>query len=150
MILRRTLIALPATFIGARAFGQTVYYDYVFKFPVTGLASALQGMAALQASGLLDGANLPQNMLGDPRDVNGNVITDGSVPAWIGRPGPAASSYTDPSGATVQIPQKGDPTQYYVWIHASLAPSALTVDPTTYGLVVCDQAEAAQVLGVWA
>ena len=90
------------------------YYDYFFKFPATtaGLALALTGIPALQAVGIIAAGDIPANMLGDPRDVNGNIVSNS--PAFVGRKGSAAGSYTDLSGNIITIPAKGDPAYWYV------------------------------------
>lgn len=125
----------------------TTYTDYRYKFPISGLSQALQAMAQLRTAGLLGKGDLPQNMLGDLRDTSGNVST--STPAWAGRPGRAAYSYTDPvTKQTVNVPASGDPGYYYIHIRSDV--SSLPFDSSTYGLVVSDPTESAAVLGVWA
>lgn len=133
----------------------TAYTDYLFKFPKTGLATALQGFVALRSAGLLGGsASMPDNMLGTLRDVQGNPVSDPATAAWRGDPGTAASSYTDPdTNQQVNVPARGDPTQFYVAIRATDTPEAVAaagINPADYGLTVCDPAESAAVLGVWA
>lgn len=131
--------------------------DNLWSFPRTGLARALEGLAALR-----DGLGLPPdaqpgNALGDPRDANGEIVVPqaGAIddpppvpPAWIGRPGSAASSYQDMSGATVAIPAKGDPDRYYMHMRTDI--DAPGFDPADYGFEPTDPAESAAVLGVWA
>ena len=91
-------------------------------------------------------------MLGDFRDVSGSVVdsASGSV-AWKGKPGAAASSYTDPdTHQAVDVPARGDPAFYYIHIRSDVPPSALPFDPAAFGLVPSDPIESAAVLGVWA
>lgn len=129
----------------------TTYYDYRYKFPATqaALTKALGGFAALQAAALLGAGDIPTNMLGDPRDSTGAINRD--KPTWFGAPGRPASSYTDPTTKqTVPVPAAGDPASYYVAIRATVAPADVPVDPSAYGLAVCDPVECAAVLGTWA
>jgi hypothetical protein len=126
------------------------YYDYLFDFPATGLSDALQALAALRQAGILD-SQLPQNMLGDPRDANGNVVDRSNPDAmFVGRPGTAATNYTDLNGDTVNVPAVGDPTRFYIAIRSTVAPDQIPFNPATYGLTVTDPATSAAVLGVWA
>jgi len=129
--------------------------DYRWNFPTSGLALALDGLAALRAElGLSDDAML-QNALGDHRNAAGEpatVTVDGmrstSDAVWTGRPGSAATSYSDPTGKTVEIPAKGSPDRYYM--HIRPAREAPWFDPATYGLADTDPRESADVLGIWA
>jgi hypothetical protein len=125
----------------------TAYFDYNFRFPIAGLPLALTAMLGLQAYGLLDAGDIPPNMLGDPRDQDGNIVA--SAPAFVGRPGTAASSYVDMNGTTVTIPAKGDLGFYYIAIRAMVDPTTLPFDPTVFGLTPSDPDESAAVLGVW-
>ena len=116
--------------------------DYLWNFPTTGLALALQGLDALRAELSLPPNAMPGNALGDPRDAEGNVVIvpssdeprEDSV-VWVGRPGTAA---------------KGDPDRYYMHIRTADDLSAVAFDPSQYGMVVTGRAESAAVLGVWA
>lgn len=55
------------------------YFDYRLKFPVVGLPTALSAIAALKASGVMVGEDVPQNMLGSPRDAAGSVTSSAAV-----------------------------------------------------------------------
>jgi hypothetical protein len=130
--------------------------DYRWNFPTSGLALALDGLAALRAGlGLSDDAML-QNALGDHRNAAGEpatVTVDGmrstSDAVWTGRPGSAATSYSDAlSGKTIDIPAKGDPGRYYM--HIRPAREAPGFDPAAYGMADTDPTESADVLGIWA
>ncbi len=130
--------------------------DYRWNFPTSGLALALDGLAALRAElGLSEDAML-QNALGDQRNAAGEpatVTVDGmrstSDAVWTGRPGSAAASYTDElSGKTTDIPARGDPSRYYM--HIRPAREALGFDPAAYGMADTDPRESADVLGIWA
>lgn len=126
----------------------STYMDYRFKFPITGLAKALEAMAELRTAGLLGKGNLPQNMLGDLRDTSGNAVSANA--AWAGRPGRAAYTYTDTyTNKQISVPAAGDPGYYYIHIRAE-GVSSLPFDPSAYGLVASDPTESAAVLGVWA
>jgi len=125
--------------------------DHRWNFPTSGLALALDGLAALRA-----GLGLSENALGDQRNAAGALATvtvDGmrstSDAVWTGRPGSAATSYSDElSGKTVEIPAKGSPDRYYMHIRTdSEAPG---FDPAAYGLADTDLTESADVLGIWA
>ena len=78
-----------------------------------------------------------QNALGDPRDatrqhrVSRSSAPIGTPPpgVWYGRPGSAATSYTDPNGSVVQVPAKGDPALYYVHIRSSHEAKAFQARP---------------------
>ena len=132
--------------------------DYLWNFPTTGLALALDGLDALRTELGLPAGVLPGNALGDRRDALGVIVTplpadDLSKPApdktlWIGRPGSAAASFTDLAGTTVEIPAKGDPAKYYM--HIRTDKDVPGFDPAVYGLQPTDPAESAAVLGVWA
>lgn len=108
----------------------SAYYDYRLKFPVTGLATALQAIAALQSAGLLGAGDIPDNMLGDPRDNSGAIASSNIT--WMGRQGTT------------------DPSYYYIHIRATVDPTTLPFDPATFGLVPSTVQESADVLGVWA
>jgi hypothetical protein len=135
------------------------YFDYRLNFPTTGLALALEGFDALRAELGIETNMLLGHMLGDPRDADGNVVVpqprdigdppDTSV-VWIGRPGIAAYSYTDPNARVVEVPARGDPARYYMHIRTETDRTAVTIDLTQYGMVATDPAESAAVLGVWA
>lgn len=109
-----------------------MYYDYRFKFLITQIALALLAMEQLRLSKILPLDRLPENMLGDWRDSTGAIVTQDAT--WIGRQG---------------VTGKGDPLYYYVAIRSDVPPTAITFNPATYGLLVCDPAENAAVLGVW-
>ena len=128
------------------------YYDYRFRFPITGLAQALTLLAALRASGLLAGEIVPENMLGEARRDDGSVTDRGaSDMSWVGSPGRAASSYTDPdTNQQVVVPAAGDPAFYYIHIRSYIAPAQLGLNPASFGMTPSDPAESAAVLGVWA
>ncbi len=130
--------------------------DHRWNFPTSGLALALDGLAALRAElGLSEDAML-QNALGDHRNAAGEpatVTVDGmrstSDAVWTGRPGSAATSYSDElSGKTIDIPAKGSPDRYYMHIRTDR--EAPGFDPAAYGLVDTDPTESADVLGIWA
>ena len=88
--------------------------DYMLSFPVTALANGVRGITALRAELQSDTNATPINALGDPRDANGDIVyPDQNAPigkpppdVWYGRPGSAATSYTDPGGNVVQVPAK--------------------------------------------
>lgn len=125
------------------------YFDYRLKFPVVGLPTALSALAALKASGVMVGEDVPQNMLGSPRDAAGSVTA--SSPLWRGEPGRASTSFTDPgTGLTVTLPACGDPAYFYIHIRTAVSPASIGLDPATYGLIACTPEETASVLGVWA
>ena len=65
---------------------------------------------------------------------------------WYGRPGSAATSYTDPNGNVVQVPAKGDPALYYVHIRSE---QEAPFDPTQYDMKDADAVDSAAVLGIW-
>jgi len=123
-------------------------FDYRFKFPLASLSQALTAIAALRQFGLIGTGDIPQNMLGDARAADGSVVT--TAPAFLGRTGTAATSYTDPNGQTVTVPAKGDPGYWYVAIRAPVDPATLPINPANYGLLPCSADESAAVLGVWA
>ena len=126
--------------------------DYRLTFPVTALANGLEGYAVLREELAPDNA---QNALGDPRDASGNIVyPDPDAPigtpppdVWYGRPGSAATSYTDLNGAVVQVPAKGDPALYYVHIRSSHEAKAFR--PGQYGMKDSDPKASAAVLGIW-
>lgn len=135
------------------------YFDYQWNFPTTGIALALEGLAALRAVLGLDVDAMPGNALGDLRDANGDIFVPpvtsigGPPPSmagiWIGRPGTAAYSVQDPwTGRVTEFPAKGDPSRYYM--HFRTTQDAPGFDPAAYGWVPTDPAESAAVLGVWA
>lgn len=119
------------------------YTDFLLKTP--DLQTAAQSLAALKAGGYLAAGDGPDNMLGDTQ----SVTVGGTTLTIRARKGIAAANYTDPQGATVQVPARGDPTLWYIAIRTSVV-SADPIDPATYGLTVCDPVESAAVLGVWA
>jgi hypothetical protein len=122
-------------------------FDHRFKFTLASLPQALTALTALRQIGLVGAGDIPQNMLGDPRDTQGNVVT--TAPAFVGRQGIPASSYTDPQGTIITIPAKGDPGCWYVAIRTQVDPSTLPLNPADYGLETCPADESAAVLGVW-
>jgi hypothetical protein len=135
------------------------YFDYQLNFPVAGLALALEGFDALRAELGIETNTLLGHMLGDPRDAEGSVIVaqpreiddppDTSV-VWVGRPGMAAYTYTDPiTDQVVEVPARGDPARYYMHIRSASDHSTLVFDPSQYGMMPTDPAESAAVLGVW-
>jgi hypothetical protein len=143
----------------------STWYDYRLMFPVAGLAQALTFLAAVRTAGFMGGTGaLPDNMLGDPRDASGNIVTarddTGALVghAFTGRPGGAAFSYTDPTtGVTVNVPAAGDPTMMYVAIRSPVSPAqsaalqaSLGLNPATYGITPSDPTVSGAVLGVWA
>lgn len=124
----------------------TEYTDYRYKFPLSGLALAVDAFDALRAAGLLPLDGLPENMLGDP-------ILAGGVVVAKGRAGRAAFSYTDEaSGETVNVPATGDPEMIYVHIRSRVGLGDLPsgFNPSAYGLTATTPEESAPVLGVWA
>ena len=128
--------------------------DYRLTFPVTALASGVRGIIALRAELQNDTNATPINALGDPRDADGNIVyPDPSAPigtpppeVWHGRPGSAATSYTDPNGNVVQVPARGDPALYYVHIRSE---QESPFDPTPYDMKDADLVDSAVVLGIW-
>ena len=128
--------------------------DYRLTFPVTALASGVRGITALRAELQSDTNATPINALGDPRDANGNIVVpDPSAPigtpppdVWYGRPGSAATSYTDPNGDVVQVPARGDPALCYVHIRSE---QEAPFDPTPYDMKDADPKASAAVLGIW-
>ena len=118
--------------------------DLLYSFPTTGLALALDGLAALRAD---VGDSGPLNALGDPRNATGAIVAPGEPVVWIGRPGSPATSYEGMDGKSVDVPAKGDPGRYYVHIRADH--KATLFDAAAYGLVPTDPYESAMVLGVW-
>ena len=127
----------------------SAYTDYRFKFPTANLAEALGALTALRQAGILSSEAIPSNMLGEPRDASGAVVSTNA--AWVGRPGIPASSFTDPfTKETVDVPARGDPSYYYIHIRANVPDAELPFDPAVYGLIPTDSTESAIVLGVWA
>jgi hypothetical protein len=128
------------------------YNDFIFKFPISGLSSALQAMQELRIIGLLGAGALPDNMLGDYRDDTGSVCDPQTgSPTWKGKQGTAAVTSTDHlSGAQIIEPAHGDPAYYYVYIRSDILPSEITFDPSAYGLVAISADEVKPVLGEWA
>jgi hypothetical protein len=127
--------------------------DYRLTFPVTALVAGVGGIATLRAELQSDTANRV-DALGDPRDANGNIVyPDPSAPigtrppdVWYGRPGSAATSYTDLNGNVVQVPVKGDPTLYYCHIRSG---QDIAFDPTQHDMRDADPKASADVLGIW-
>ena len=125
--------------------------DFRLSFPVTTLGTGISGLRALREA---EGGNV-QNALGDPRDASGNIVyPDPNAPigtpppeVWYGRPGSAATSYTDLNGNVVQVPAKGDPALYYVHIRSGLEAKAFR--PGQYGMKDSDPKASAAVLGIW-
>ena len=125
------------------------YTDYRFKF--SDLTTGLNALSALATAGLLDPDGLPENMLGDPRDAEGNVVSlDDRTLAWKGGRGTPAGSYVAEDGTTVAVPPLGDGASWYVHIRSVVPEDQLPIDPSEYGMSVTDPAESAEVLGVWA
>jgi len=128
--------------------------DYRLTFPVTALVAGVAGIATLRAELQSDTANRV-DALGDPRDASGNIVyPDPNAPigtpppeVWYGRPGSAATSYTDLNGDIIQVPAKGDPTLYYVHIRSALP--AGEFDPTQHDMKDADLVDSADVLGIW-
>jgi len=124
--------------------------DFRMSFPVTSLGTGISGLRALREA---EGGNA-QNALGDPRDADGNIVyPDPNAPigtpppdVWYGRPGSAATSYTDLNGNVVQVPAKGDPALYYVHIRSA---QDIAFDPTQHGMRDADAVDSADVLGIW-
>jgi len=127
--------------------------DYRLSFPVTALVAGVDGIATLRAELQSDTANRV-DALGDPRDANGSIVyPDPNAPigtpppdVWYGRPGSAATSYTDLNGNVVQVPAKGDPSLYYVHVRST---QDVVFDPTQHGMKDADAVASAQVLGIW-
>jgi hypothetical protein len=125
--------------------------DYRLTFPVTALANGLEGYAVLREELAPDNA---QNALGDPRDASGNIVVpDPNAPigtpstvVWHGRPGSAATSYTDLNGVVVQVPAKGDPALYYVHVRSE---QSVAFSPDRHGMKDADAVASAAVLGIW-
>lgn len=133
----------------------STYFDYPLNFPTTGLALALEGFDALRAELGIETNMLLGHMLGDPRDADGNVVNpvdddpQSTRVVWVGRPGMAAYTYTDPNDQVVEVPARGDPDRYYMHIRTASDQSGVAFDPAQYGMVPTDPAESAAVLGVW-
>jgi len=128
--------------------------DYRLTFPVTALVAGLSGIEQLRAELQSDTVNRV-DALGDPRDADGNIVyPDPNAPigtpppeVWYGRPGSAATSYTDLNGDIIQVPAKGDPTLYYVHIRSALP--AGEFDPAQHDMRDADPKASADVLGIW-
>ena len=124
--------------------------DYRLTFPVTSLGTGISGLRALREA---EGGNA-QNALGDPRDASGNIVyPDPNAPigtpppdVWYGRPGSAATSYTDLNGNVVQVPARGDPALYYVHIRSA---QDIAFEPDQHGMKDSDLVDSADVLGIW-
>ena len=122
------------------------YVDLTYSFPISGLATALGGLAALQAAGVLADGTTIANEIGDAYAADGTPATTAangnSNMAFRGKPG-------DPSTTPPT-----DPTQMYVAFRATDTQATQVagagIDPATYGLVVTTPQESAAVLGVWA
>ena len=126
------------------------YYDYHLKFLVTALPTALTALQALRTAGVMAGETIPENMLGNLRGADGNVVADPAQAVWRGDPGLAALTYIDPgSHQQVTVPARGDPAYYYIAIRSSVAPDQLPFDPSSYGFIAVSPDESAAVLGVW-
>jgi hypothetical protein len=124
--------------------------DYLLTFPVTSLTVGINGLSVLREQLQRDN----DNALGDPRDADGNIVyPDPNAPigtpppdVWYGRPGYAATSYTDLDGNVVQMPARGDPSLYYVHIRST---QDVEFDPIQHGMKDADAVASAQVLGIW-
>ena len=117
----------------------TAFTDYRFKVPA--LADAAAALAALQAAGLVSPGDAPVNMLGCPVVVTVGGL-DVTIRAARGRPARDTVVGT--------LPAAGDPAFWYLAVRTEVPPGDVPFDPTTLGLVPCDPAESAAVLGVWA
>jgi hypothetical protein len=133
------------------------YSDYRLNFSVADLALALEGFDALRGELGIETNTLLGHMLGDLRDADGNVVNpvdddpQSTRVVWVGRPGMAAYTYTDPiTDQIIEVPAKGDPARYYMHIRTETDRTTVTTDLTQYGMVATDPAESAAVLGVWA
>ena len=131
--------------------------DYRLTFPVTALVAGIAGVRALRERSLQSNGDNEQNALGDPLDATGsNENPDPSAPigtpppeVWYGRPGSAATSYTD-LGKWQRCPGAGqghDPALYYVHIRSSHEAKAFR--PGLYGMKDSDPTASAAVLGIW-
>ena len=138
---RRAMLGAALAAIVAPCRADDGYHDYLYRFPVAGLSTALKIIVAL---GLL-----PENMLGQGRDNSGALAADPTTATWRGGQGVAALAYTDQSGATVNVPARGDPAYYYVAVRTTVDIATLGIDPAAYGMSVCDPAESLAVLGAW-
>jgi hypothetical protein len=124
--------------------------DFRMSFPVTSLDAGVQGLRALREA---EGGDA-RNALGDPRDSTGNIVyPDPNAPigtpppdVWYGRPGSAATSYTDLNGNVVQVPAKGDPALYYCHVRSD---QSVAFDPAQHGMRDADAVDSAAVLGIW-
>jgi hypothetical protein len=102
------------------------YFDYRYRFPLSGLVKALSVMDALRNANLMLG-NRPLNMLGGPLDEHAEP-TDADTAAFLG------------------AVQDG-----YVYVHVrSVIRPELVPDPTQYGMEPVSKQDSAAVLGVWA
>ena len=139
------------------------WYEYAYNFPVSGITTFTTFLTGARAAHFLDGGyHLPDNMLGDPRDATGAVVTatdaNGALVGVVfrGRTGIPAMSYTDPNGNTVNVARVGDPTLMYLNIRAPYSPAQLAAILTglhktlaQYGVTATDPALSAQILGTW-
>ena len=111
------------------------YTDYLFSSPtLADLGAALQ---ALQAAGLVETGDVPENMLGDPQTVtiNGPVDPVTHLPAQI--------------PLIIRAKQDGNGV-WHVAVRTVVPPSAVPFDPATLGLTADTPATSAAVLGSWA
>jgi hypothetical protein len=128
--------------------------DYRLTFPVTALVAGVEGIAALREQ-LQSETITPINALGDRRVSDGTIfvpdpnadINTSPPDTWYGRPGSAATSYTDLNGTVVQVPAKGDPALYYVHIRSEQEAGAFR--PDRYEMTGADLTDSAAVLGIW-
>lgn len=112
-----------------------VYFDYRFRFPIGGIASALAGFAALRQVGLLPSDGLPLNMLGDPINAAGEAVAFDEDAGGF----PGVAFYGRRSGA-----------HFYIHIRSTVDPATLPVSPATFGLETVTAEESAAVLGAYA
>jgi hypothetical protein len=139
--------------------------DLQVNFSLTSISKFVTFVSSARVAHYFDGgANLPDNMLGDPRDASGNIVTatDPTTGALVGvvfkgRPGQAAFSYTDLGGNVVNVAAVGDPTRMYIDVRAPVSSAALTAvlaqagkTLASYDVVVSDPVVSAQILGTWA
>lgn len=103
------------------------YFDYRYRFPVSGIALAVGLLDALRAKSLLGEGTL-RDMLGGPLGLDGKPTSEGEE-AFRGKE----------SGG-------------YVYLHtrAAVDPMELGVDLSVFGLEPVDEATSAGILGVWA
>ena len=130
----------------------STYYDYTFKFLITDLPHALSAFVAIRALNLLAANKLPNNMLGDARDTQGNPVKVTSNQfAFAGSRGRVGYTYTNPlSGEVIVAPAIGDPAYFYINIRSLVDMSQYPFVPGDFGLIVSTQQESDAVLGVWA